>query len=464
MVSLLACAAAVTAMPAEAQVTLQGDSFILDGDTGIKLNYAPLRTEFISYDMREDAEKGARAKNQYYQELKLTRTDGSYRAEIDIPVLWLDREIFIHAEGMPKTLNVNGRTNGFIEDGLTPAEFNITHFLTDGRNTIEFGNDHKLRLVGYDKEVTPAAFIYSQPKLRIEDFTITAEPDSLNKYGILTIRIALANSYNFPEEMNVGYDIYDPAGKLQYFDNRDVVVPGVMSGGRDTLEFREFIYGTPANLWTADKPALYNVMLIVKHNRRTTEYIPLRVGFGRTEVIDGRLVRNGKAVTVNAARYNAAADRKTTADELARLKKAGINTIMVDYPQPFWFYDLTDQTGLYVFDQPDINFAGSTDTRPGGTPANNPNINETYLLRTEAAFARSRNHTSIAGWSLGNDHGNGYNLYKTYQRLRANEPLRPVIYNGAAGEWNSDMEPIQAVDARGILDKPAAPARNTRGR
>ena len=419
--------------------------------------FAPLRTEFISYEMREDAEKGAREKNQHFRKLVLTKTEAGFHTEIDVPVLWLDRDIFIHCEGMAATLRVNGYTVGATDDSAAPAEFNITGYLTDGPNSIEFVTDRSPRVEGYPTGMAPAAYVYSQPKLRIEDFLVTAKPDSLNKYGILTVRLALANSYNFPEEINVGYDIYDPAGKLQHYDNRNATVPGAMSGGRDTLVFREFIYGTPKNLWSSEKPALYNIMLIVKHGSRITEYIPLRVGFGRTEVVDGQLVRNGKAVAVNAARYNAAADSKTTADELARLKKAGVNTIMVDCPQPCWFYDLTDQTGLYVFDQPNINTAGSTDTRPGGTPANDPRLAADYLHRTQAAFARSRNHTSIACWSLAGGDGNGYNLYKTYQWLKANEPARPVIYNGAAGEWNSDMEPVTAVDAREILGKPAAP-------
>ncbi len=418
--------------------------------------FAPFRTEFVSYEMREDAEKGARDKNRHYRELTLTATGAGHRSGIDIPALWLDREIFIHSEGMCMTLLVNGYTVGATDDAATPAEFNITHYLADGPNTVEFVNDRMPLVEGYVTNTAPMAYVYSQPKLRIEDFLITAEPDSLDKYGILTVRIALANSYNFPEQINVGYDIYDPAGKLQHYDNRDVTVPGAAGGGRDTLEFREFIYHTPGNLWSAEKPALYNIMLIVKHGKRITEYIPLRVGFGRTEIVDGQLVRNGKAVVIDAARYNAAADRKTTADELARLKKAGANTIMVDHPQPFWFYDLTDRTGLYVFDRPNINSTGSTDTSPGGTPANDPTLAADYLHRTQAGFARSRNHTSIAGWALAGGDGNGYNLYKTYRWLKANEPRRPVVYNGAAGEWNSDMGPIQAVDSREITDKPAA--------
>jgi beta-galactosidase len=65
-----------------------------------------------------------------------------------------------------------------------------------------------------------------------------------------------------------------------------------------------------------------------------------------------------------------------------------------------------------------------------------------YLLAAENAFRRSRNHASVVGWSLGANEGNGYNLYKTYQLLKDLTGARPVVYDGAAGEWNTDMEPI----------------------
>jgi beta-galactosidase len=53
-------------------------------------------------------------------------------------------------------------------------------------------------------------------------------------------------------------------------------------------------------------------------------------------------------------------------------------------------------------------------------------------------YARSRNHTSIIGFSLGRNSGNGYNMYKAYQWLRQTEPTLPVFYVGADGEWNTD--------------------------
>jgi beta-galactosidase len=370
---------------------------------------APMRTEFVSFDLREQAEKDDRAKNKYYVELP---ADGTF----EVPVLWLDREFFLHVEGAAEgELAVNGNRAGRLRGGL--QEVNITRWITDGANRIEVPA-HRL------------AYVYSQPRIRVEDYIVDTGLDSLGKHGVLRLDVVVANGYNFPEGVNIGYDIYNPQGKLLHFDNRNVTVRG---NGRDTVRFELDVWGMPANLWTAENPRLHKVMIVVQHERRYTEYIPLRVGFGRTEVVDGRLVRNGKAVNIKAVRHDAT-DRKKAAADLAKFKKAGYNTIMVDRPQPYWFYDLADQTGFYIFDQPDEASGG----------ANDPELLGDYLMRTKAMFSRSRNHVSVAGWALGMPDGNGYNLYRTYLWLKAADPLRPVVYNGAGGEWNSDMGPIHA--------------------
>ncbi len=377
-----------------------------------------LRTEFVSFDLREHAEKDNRKANQFYHDLG---TDGI----LEVPVLWLDREIFLHVEGAKGLLSVNGHEAGEVR--ISPEEWNITRWITDGTNTI-------------DVPAGARAWVYSQPKLRIEDFIVEAVADSSQyKWGLLRLTLVVANGYNFPEILNVGYDIYSPQGKLLNFDKRDVTVGGQ---SRDTVIFEEYIYGMPANLWTAENPKLHKGMILAQQGKRPTEYIPFRAGFGNTYLEDGRLMRNGKAVNIKALAYSVKASgsdfagvRKSTVASLAKFKKQGFNTLMVDCPQPWWFYDAADEAGMYVFDQAETFGA-----------ANDPTLVEDYLLAAESVFRRSRNHVSVVGWSLGTAAGgNGYNLYKTYQWLKVHAGERPVIYNGAGGEWNSDMEPVEAI-------------------
>lgn len=59
------------------------------------------------------------------------------------------------------------------------------------------------------------------------------------------------------------------------------------------------------------------------------------------------------------------------------------------------------------------------DRSVGGTPSNDPRLTDEYLGRVKAMYHRSRNHTSIIGFALGRDSGNGYNMYKAYQWLKS---------------------------------------------
>ena len=197
-----------------------------------------------------------------------------------------------------------------------------------------------------------------------------------------------------------------------------------------------------ANKWEpgAKNPPLYKVMLFTRRDGAYREYMPLKIGFGKTELVDGRLTRFDKELKLVKAGYNAAADRKTTLAELKTLKAKGNNTICPDYPQPGWFYDLCDELGLYVIDCANINAPEKRDDRKvGGTPSNDPSLADEYLERVKAMYYRSRNHSCVIAFALGGESGNGYNMYKAYEWLKSVEKSRPVICADADGEWNSDL-------------------------
>jgi beta-galactosidase len=94
-----------------------------------------------------------------------------------------------------------------------------------------------------------------------------------------------------------------------------------------------------------------------------------------------------------------------------------------------------------VIDRANINVVSDDDRKVGGTPSNDPSLADEYLERVKAMYYRSRNFSCVIGFALGGkDSGNGYNMYKAYEWLKSVEPLRPVIYEGADGEWNTDIE------------------------
>ena len=75
------------------------------------------------------------------------------------------------------------------------------------------------------------------------------------------------------------------------------------------------------------KPAALQGKLFTRRDGAYREYMPMKIGFGKTELIDGRLTRFDKELKLVKADYNAAADRKTTLADLKALKAKGNNTI-----------------------------------------------------------------------------------------------------------------------------------------
>lgn len=416
---------------------------------------APRRTEFISYSTRNAAEKGNRSAERHYLNIKYKQTQTTTNEsgeivrlyEVEIPLVWRDRDIFLHMEGgtAEKRVEVNGTKVGSVRDNRTPSEFLISKYIKDGITQIAIISPAECDLrpaemLG-ENPLEEQIFVYSQPPIRIHDVIVSAEPDKTQSFGVLSMEVVVSSSRRKAEQISVGYDIYSPEKELKYYDLREVSVAGM---GLDTVRFSTNIYGAMERLWSAESPKLYDVTLYLKRSGIISEYINIKVGFGTTTYADGEILRNGKPIDIRAAHYATTSGAKATEADIKALKKQNINTLYIDYPQPYWFYEICDRVGMYVVEQANIN----TDPKGGdrsrrGTLANNPLWLSEFLERVEASYYRVRIHPSVVAWSLGGNSGNGYNMYKCYEWLKEHETERPVVYG--SGEWNSDLRLPEAL-------------------
>lgn len=409
------------------------------------------RSEFITYDKREDAEADNRQainRHMAFAPELLVASGGeerfSQRVELDSSLN--DYNVFLHLEsiGGAYTLLINNQVAAKVEDALTPADFLVSPYLRQGVNEIVVcvrESRFEQLQQGVDepkRKQFDNCYLFAQRRLAVQDFEIVLRPDSTRNFAELDLRVVANNDFNYTETIQIGYDIYAPNGKLLEYSVNELEVAGRST---DTLRFHPYIYHAYENKWGEGKAPLYSVTLYVKRNGMLWEYIPFKVGFGLTEVRDGKVYRFDKELQLKRREhFNALADAKATAAAVAQLKKEGYNTVCPDYPQPKWFYDVCDKAGMYVIDRANINSVAGDDRKVGGTPSNDPALKDEYLRRVKAMYYRSRNHSCVIGFSLGGDmSGNGYNMYKAYQWLKSVEKSRPVIYEGAAGEWNSDL-------------------------
>ena len=204
--------------------------------------------------------------------------------------------------------------------------------------------------------------------------------------------------------------------------------------------------------WSAETPELYTLLL-----RVNGEFTRFNVGFRRIEIAsvkDGErnvkaLLVNGKPVKfkgVNLHEHNPYTGhwltRENILEDLTLMRLANINAIRTcHYPQPREFYELCDSLGFYVYDEANIESHGMGYS-PERTLAEKPEWYPKHQDRILNMYYRTSNYPCVTILSLGNEAGNGINFQNAYRELKALEAdgqNRPVCYERAEFQWNTDM-------------------------
>ena len=409
------------------------------------------RSEFSVFDLREAALKNDHSKTEHHIPFAPKTIEAVDKVEvvgqtIDLPTAWSDYNVYIHIQNTIKAydLVVNEQLVASVEDSYTPADFLLSPYLRQGKNEIllllrrsqciELNNGAQSNLV----EQFRGSYIFAQHRKHIYDYDARIVQTENGKGLVLELDICVRNDFNVEEMFLVGYDIYSPENKLIDYAVREMMVPG---RSVDTLHIRTSLGEESRFLWSAASPKLYRLTLYTKRDGKPREYISFQLGAGRTTFAEGKILRNGEAITVKSSRYNARTTYAEALAEIKALRAKGINTLLPDNPQPEWFYDICDGLGMYVIERANINpNEESANRKIGGTPSNNPDLAAEYLARIKAMYYRTRNHSCIIAYALGGDQaGNGYNMYKAYQWLKSIEKERAVICTSADGEWNTDL-------------------------
>lgn len=391
---------------------------------------------------------------------------GVYRRDIDIPADWLDRNIYLHVAGAKSGMYVyvNGKEVGYSEDSKNPAEFIINKYVKAGNNVLtlkifRWSTGSYLecqdfwRISGIERDV----FLYSQPKASIKDFKVKSTLLNDYKDGDWKLSVDLRNSSDIQANLSVSYELLDDKNNVVSNGEKNSVLD---ASKQETLAFEDVIKNV--RTWTSEQPNLYKLVMTVKQDGKVTEVIPYNVGFRHFEIkpIEAKGANgknyvcffvNGQPIKlkgVNIHEHNPETGHYVPEELMKKdfelMKKHNINTVRLShYPQDRRFYELCDEYGIYVYDEANIESHGMYyDLRKGGTLGNNPDWLIPHMDRTINMFERNKNYPSVAIWSLGNEAGNGYNFYQTYLWLKkAEEGLmnRPVNYERAQWEWNSDM-------------------------
>jgi beta-galactosidase len=380
---------------------------------------------------------------------------GSYRTRFVVPSHWADRRVILHFGAVRSAMYVwvNGRQVGYSQGSKLPAEFDVTPFVTEGENllTVEvyrwsdgsYLEDQDFwRLSGIDRDV----FLVAQPTVHVRDFEVVAGLDSVYRDGVLNVRLEVENrGERGPVSHGVLVDLLDadgasvmPGGPI----GRDVSLAADRSVG---IGFQETI--APVAAWTAETPNLYTLLItLVDPRGETVEVLTARVGFRTVEIRDGQLLVNGVPVLikgVNRHEHDPVTGHVVSVESMRRdielMKRFNLNAVRTShYPNDPRWYDLADEYGLYVVDEANIESHGMGYDL-ATTLGNDPSWKVAHLDRTMRMVERDKNHPSVIIWSLGNEAGNGANFYATYEWIKTRDPTRPVQYERAGLDWNTDI-------------------------
>ena len=405
---------------------------------------------------------------------------GTYRREFTLPGDWDDKEIFLSADGVRGAAfyYLNGKFVGMSKDAKTPARFNVSAIAKKGKNVIaiqihRFSDANYLecqdfwRISGIERDI----YLYAQPQIHLTDFKVESPLDENYRNGILKVKVQFTNESGQNSPFLVGYRLLDKN------DQQIAQSSTQVSGDQTEVEFTKKTIQEPLQ-WTAETPNLYTLVVSLKRpNGDVIEATSCKVGFRTVEIKDKQLLVNGQPILVKGVNYHEHNENTGhyVSEELMKKdfelwKRYNVNTVRTcHYPQQERFYELCDEYGIYVIDEANIESHGmGYDLRVGGTLGNNPEWLKAHMDRTINMFERNKNYPSLTFWSLGNEAGNGYNFYQTYLWVKnADKDImnRPVNYERAQWEWNSDMYVPQYPGADWLenigkngSDRPVAPS------
>ena len=388
---------------------------------------------------------------------------GCYRREFSVPENWHGQRIFLHFAGVESAFSVwiNGKSVGYSQGSRTPAEFEVTNYLTSDRNRIavlvhrwcdgSYLEDQDMwRLSGIYRDV----FLYSTPAIRISDFAVRTELDENYEHATLVIDPEIdASSKADLAGWTIEAKLFDETGRSVLADrlvqaiepianreyNAKLLVERTPQRGLPKFGWMRAPVERPRK-WTAETPYLYRLVLsLLAPDQSMAEAIACPVGFRKLEIKDRRFLVNGNPVKFRGVNrhehhpaYGHAVPLETMIEDITLMKRANINAVRTShYPNDPRWLELCDRYGMYVMDEANVETHGLR-----GKLASDPRWAPAYLDRVIRMAERDKNHASVVCWSLGNESGYGPNFAAAAGWLKNFDPARPVHYEGAQDELN----------------------------
>ena len=357
---------------------------------------------------------------------------GSYVTFFDVSGEQKQKNLILHFGGVKSAMYVwvNGRKVGYSQNSMSPAEFDITPYVREGRNRLavevyRWSDGSYLecqdmwRLSGIFRPVQ----LWVRPLVHIADYKVEAIPNA--DYSAFTVkaRISVCNTgrktaKNLLAQLQIACPELDGVNTNPKHHNvTNHRIPKIGAGDTTTVELT-YHYDSPPRLWSAEKPWLYpyTVELLGEKDSGDDEHFDYHLGVKRVKCVGEVLKFNGKNIKLRGVnrhdhhpRTGRYVDRATYEKDIALMKQANINFLRTShYPDDPYLYELCDRYGIYVMDEANQESHGyGYANREMGE---DPEWKDAHVDRAVSLVQRDKNHPSVIMWSLGNEGGVGPNL------------------------------------------------------
>ncbi|MES2773854.1 MAG: glycoside hydrolase family 2 TIM barrel-domain containing protein [Bacteroidota bacterium] len=377
---------------------------------------------------------------------------GTYRMNFTTPDEWRDKDILIHFGSVSGAMYVyiNGQAVGFTKASKTPAEFNITKFLSKGNNVLaaqvyrwhdgSYLEDQDFwRLTGIERDV----YIFARNKVSIKDFEINAGLDAKYINGMFTANVRINNPGN--EQAAAFIDVIDRDGKKLISLNKKI------SSNQSAIPFSATIKNV--NKWSNETPYLYTALVTLKDSKgNIIEAASHKTGFRKVEIKNAQLLVNGRRIMVHGVNRHEHDEvlghvptRELMIKDIQVMKQHNINAVRsCHYPDDPEWLQLCDEYGIYIVDEANIEVHGMGAALQGNFdksvhPAYLPSWEPAFMDRITRMLERDKNHASVIIWSMGNECGNGKVFFDAYKWLKERDKSRPVQFEQSGEDFNTDI-------------------------
>jgi beta-galactosidase len=411
---------------------------------------------------------------------------GVYEREFELPAGWERRRVVLQVGAAESVLIVelNGREIGVGKDSHLASEFDLTARLRPGSNTL------RLTVVKWsdatyveDQDqwwhggISRSVFLYATGPIHLADVKAIAGLSDDLSTGVLDLAVVVglpaaglppgwtleARIEGIDQVLRAEVQTTDPRALEGWtLDDQRLLYRAAAGSPTSPEEAARWstVYQRMAppldglvtwriqvpdvEAWSAEQPRLYPLRVVLRSPAgEIAQEATFQIGFRRVEIRGLDLLVNGRRVFfrgVNRHDFDQHTGRVVSAEsmraDLVLMKQFGFNAVRTShYPNDPAFLDLTDELGLYVIAEADIESHAFQSTLCDDSRYLNQ-----WVTRVSRMAERDKNHASIVLWSLGNESGHGRNHEAAAAWLRRYDPSRPLHYEGAIRyDWTSDQ-------------------------